>query len=472
MAENVMVASNAMEKIVALCKRRGFIYPGSEIYGGIGGFWDYGPLGVELKNSIKREWWKSMVYQRDDVVGTDAAIIMNPEVWKASGHVEAFTDPLIECKKCHIRFREDSIEKVRQKILEKISKGSRIQNISLSKKETVLAITTTGKCPNCGGNEWTKPKTFNLLMEVFLGVTEPKQKAYLRGEITQGAFVNFKNVVSSSRVKIPFGIAQIGKAFRNEITPGNFTYRSREFEQMELEFFIKPSDKEGNKWFDYWKDQRMQWYLSLGMKKEKLRFRKHEDNERAHYAKSAEDIEFNAPFGSPRGEAGWSEFEGIHHRGEWDLSRHKLAYKDEEVGEEFTPWVIETSGGVDRSALFFLIDSYYEDDKRVVLKLHPKLAPIKVAVFPLLANKLPLVKLAKDIYHNLKEQNIGMVAFDDRGNIGKRYYSQDEIGTPFCVTVDFQSLEDKTVTVRDRDSMKQERAKIKDLGLLITQKLL
>jgi len=416
-----------MEKIVALCKRRGFIYPGSEIYGGIGGFWDYGPLGVELKNNIKREWWKSMVYQRDDVVGVDAAIIMNPEVWKASGHVEAFADPLVECKLCHRRFRADKTDEIREH----------------GKTDHPRLIV-----------DWTNARQFNLLVKAHLGIIEDKQsEVFLRGEITQGAFVNFKNIVNSSRVKIPFGIAQIGKAFRNEITPGNFTYRSREFEQMELEFFVEAHEKEAERWFTKWKEERMRWYVSLGMDEKKLRFRKHADTELAHYAKAAEDIEYEAPFG-------WSEFEGVHNRGDWDLSRHKLNYKDEETGKEFTPWVIETSGGVDRSTLFFLIDSYFEDAKRVVLKLHPKLAPVKVAVFPLLANKLPLVKLAKDIYHNLKTKIDGMIAFDDRGNIGKRYYSQDEIGTPFCVTVDFQSLEDKTVTVRDRDTMKQDRVKM------------
>jgi len=431
-----MDSSNLMEKIVALCKRRGFIYPGSEIYGGIGGFWDYGPLGTELKRNIKNEWWKSMVYQRDDVVGVDAAIIMNPEVWKASGHLEAFTDPLVECKVCHLRFRADKKEEL----------------MVHEKEHNVRHI-------------WTSPKKFNLLMKAYLGIIEGKQsEVFLRGEITQGAFVNFKNVVSSSRIKVPFGIAQIGKAFRNEITPGNFTYRSREFEQMEVEFFVKPDDKEGNKWFDYWKDQRMQWYLSLGMKKDNLRFRRHEDNERAHYAKYAEDIEFNAPFG-------WSEFEGIHHRGDWDLSRHKLTYKDEEGGEEFTPWVIEASGGVDRSTLFFLLNAYHEEEKRIVLKLHPMLAPVKVAVFPLLRNKPDLTKLAKDVYHNLKKEILGMVVFDDRGNIGKRYFAQDEVGTPFCVTVDFQSLEDQTATIRDRDSMKQERIGIQNLSKYIIEKL-
>lgn len=413
-----------MDKITALCKRRGFIYPGSEIYGGLQGFWDYGPLGVELRNNIKHEWWKTMVATRDDVVGVGPAIIMNPKVWEASGHTTAFTDPLVECKKCHHRFRADQVE---------------------------------DKCPDCGG-ELTEAKTFNLLTEVYLGSTEPKQKAYLRGEITQGVFVNFKNVVDSTRVEIPFGIAQLGKAFRNEITPGNFTFRSREFEQMELEFFIKPDEKEGEKWFEYWKGIRMQWYQDLGVNKDNLRFREHEPDERAHYARKAEDIEYQAPFG-------WKEMEGIHHRGDWDLSRHHLKYED------YTPWVIETSGGVDRALLFFVIDAYSEDGDRVVLKLHPKLAPIKVAVFPLVANKPELVDKAREVYKHLKIDLQLNTAWDDRGNIGKRYYSQDEIGTPWCITVDYQSLEDNTVTVRDRDSAKQERVKITDLDSYFTPQL-
>lgn len=414
-----------MEKLVALCKRRGFIYPGSEIYGGLTGTWDYGPLGVLLKKNIKDQWWKSIVELRDDIVGIDASIMMNPTVWEKSGHIKAFTDPLIECKICHERFRED--------------KRQEIKTHEASHKEKA---------------QWTTPQKFNLLVKAYLGVVEGKQsEIFLRGEITQGAFVNFENVVSSTRVKIPFGIAQIGKAFRNEITPGNFTYRSREFEQMELEYFVKPEEKQGDKWFSYWKNQRMEWYKSLGMNASKLRFRKHEDNERAHYAKFAEDIEFDAPFG-------WSEFEGIHHRGDWDLSRHNLSYIEE--GEKYTPWVIETSGGVDRSALFFLLNSYSEEGERVILKLHPKLAPYKVAVFPLLANKPDLVNKAKEIYVNLK--NHFMTVWDDRGNIGKRYFAQDEAGTPYCVTVDFQTLQDNTVTVRDRDTAKQTRHKISELS--------
>jgi len=408
-----------MEKIVSLSKRRGFIYPGSEIYGGFAGFWDYGPLGVELKSNIKKEWWKSMVYDRDDVVGLDASIIMNPTVWEKSGHLEAFTDPLVECKICHKRFKADRQEEIKQH--------------SESKHQ--------------GKGSWTEPKRFNLLTEVFLGTTEPKEKAYLRGEITQGVFVNFKNVIDSTRVKIPFGIAQIGKAFRNEITTGNFTFRSREFEQMELEYFIKPDAKEAERTFDFWKNERMNWYISLGMSKENLRFRAHEDNERAHYAEHALDIEYKAPFG-------WSEFEGIHNRTDYDLKNHNLKYKDED-GSEYIPWVIETSGGVDRATLFFLIDSYYEEEKRLVLKLHPKIAPYKIAVFPLLANKPKLIEKAKSIYQLLSTNYRTM--WDDRGNIGKRYFAQDEIGTPWCVTVDFDTLEDDAVTIRDRDTTKQER---------------
>ena len=425
-----------LEKIVALSKRRGFIFPGSEIYGGLGGTWDYGPLGVELKNNIKREFWKSMVYERDDVVGIDAAILMNPKVWEASGHVEAFADPLVECKICHERFRADQTEE--------------IQKHELTHKD---------KRP-----EWTEPRKFNLLVEAKLGVVEDKKdKVYLRGEITQGVHVNFKNVLDSTRIQIPFGIAQIGKAFRNEITPGNFTFRSREFEQMELQFYVKPEKGESQKWYEYWKNERMKWYLSLGMDKKKLRFRQHEEGERAHYAKDAWDIEYDSPFG-------WKEFEGIHNRGDWDLSQHQkhsgvdMTYTDQESASKFLPYIIETSGGVDRAALFFLIDAYYEEKDRVVLKLHPRLAPFKVAVFPLLPNKPELVKKAREVYSLLStDYGVQPVAWDDRGNIGKRYFAQDEIGTPYCVTVDFQTLDDDTVTIRDRDTMKQERFKIENL---------
>ena len=423
----------SLDTIVALAKRRGFIYPGSELYGGITGFWDYGPLGTELKKNIKSEWWRSMVRLSEAVVGLDAAIIMNPRIWEASGHTKAFADPLVECKVCHKRFRAD-------------------------KQEEIDSHGATHDKP-----EWTDPKQFNLLTEVYLGVTEPKQKVYLRGEITQGVFVNFRNVVDSTRIKIPFGIAQIGKAFRNEITPGNFTFRSREFEQMELEFFVKNDDQEGDKWYQYWKAERMKWYVSLGMDKGNLRFRDHRDDERAHYARHATDIEYNAPFG-------WSEFEGIHHRGDYDLGNHKLTYRDEAANEEYTPWVIETSGGVDRAALFFLLEAYKEEEKRVVLKLHPRLAPMKVAVFPLVANKDNITAKAQEVHAMLKAKF--MTAWDARGNIGKRYLAQDEAGTPMCVTIDYTTLEDDTVTVRDRDTMKQDRVNISKLIEFIDGRLL
>ncbi|MCL4403931.1 glycine--tRNA ligase [Patescibacteria group bacterium] len=420
------------EKIGSLAKRRGFIYPGSEIYGGLTGTWDYGPLGSELKRNIKNEFWKTMVQEREDVVGLDAAIIMNPKVWEASGHLESFSDPLVECKKCHHRFRSDQLE--------------------------------GDKCPDCGG-ELTSPKQFNLMVETYLGVIEgEKQKTYLRGEITQGVHVNFKNVLSSTRVKIPFGVAQIGKAFRNEITPGGLTFRSREFEQMELQYYVKPDMKESMKVFEEWKERRMNWYLSLGMKKGNLRFKEHGKDELAHYAKAAFDIEFKA------GDE-WKEMEGIHHRGDWDVRRHQeysgvdMAYFDEEAKEKYLPFIIETSGGVDRATLFFLMNGYEEEEvngeTRTVLRLHPKLAPYKAAVFPLLANKPKLVELAEKIAGDLRKDM--MIAWDARGNIGKRYRAQDEAGTPFCVTVDFDSLEKGDVTVRDRDTMKQERVSISEL---------
>jgi len=425
-----------LDKIVSLCKRRGFIYPGSEIYNGLRGTWDYGPLGAELKFNIKQEWWKAMVKNRDDVVGINASIIMNPKVWEASGHITGFNDPLIECKTCHQRFRADQGDIIAEH--EKLHK---------EKKEKI---------------DWTEEKKFNLLVEAKLGVIEGgKNMAYLRGEITQGAHVNFKNVLNSSRFKIPFGIAQIGKAFRNEITPGNFTYRSIEFEQMELQYYIKPDEKESMEFYEFWKNFRMDWYKSLGINPNNLRFREHQKNELAHYARTAWDIEYNTPFG-------WKECEGIHHRGDWDLSQHQkfsgqdMSYFDEETKKKYIPWVIETSGGVDRATLFFLIDAYHEEKDRIVLKLNSKLAPYKAAVFPLLKNKPELVGKAREIYQMLKANDL-TVAWDDRGNIGKRYYSQDEIGTPYCITVDFDTLKDDAVTVRDRDTMKQERIKIENL---------
>ena len=423
---------NLLEKVVSLCKRRGFIFPGSEIYGGLAGFYDYGPLGVEMKNNLKSLWWKWMTKEHEDIVGIDGAIITNPEVWEASGHVKSFVDPLVECKKCHHRFKADDIE--------------------------------GDKCPDCGG-PLTDPKIFNTLVPTRLGVIEDEKiDAYLRGEACQTIYLNYKNVLDSTRVKIPFGICQIGKAFRNEVTPGNFLFRQREFEQWDLQWFCHPSEM--GEWFDYWKTERMDWYKSIFTNPDNLGFYEHE--KLAHYAKKAFDIEYKA---SPIGK----EMEGIHWRGDWDLSRHSeysgqdLSYTDVETNEKFIPNIVETSGGVDRTFLFLLLDAYHEEGDRVVLKLHPKLAPFKAAVFPLLKNKPELVEKAREIYKLLKF-NFNIV-WDDRGNIGKRYYAQDEIGTPFCVTVDFQTLEDGTVTIRDRDTAKQERVNERDIAAHIKNRL-
>lgn len=429
-----------MEEIGALAKRRGFIFPGSEIYGGLAGTWDYGPLGVELKNNIKREFWRSMVEMRDDVVGLDAAILMNPRVWEASGHVEAFADPLVECKVCHARLRADHREEIAAHDALHTERGER--------------------------PSWTEEKTFNLLVEARLGVIEGEQeRVYLRGEITQGVHVNFKNVLDTTHRKLPFGVAQIGKAFRNEITPGNFTFRSREFEQMELQYYVSPEDPQGH--FGHWKELRRDWYIGLGLTPQKIRFRDHGSAELAHYAKAACDIEYESPFG-------WKEMEGVHNRGDWDLSRHQQCSRVDmsytgDSGDKFLPWIIETSGGVDRAALFFLADAYKKEGERVVLRLHPRLAPYKVAVFPLLANKSHLIDRARLICNELKTHF--MTAWDDRGNIGKRYYAQDEIGTPWCVTVDFQTMEDDTVTVRDRDTTKQERVSATELVPYVQERL-
>jgi len=421
-----------MEKIVALCKRRGFVYPSSEIYGGLQGFYDFGPLGVVMKNNLKRLWWDWMTKEHENIVGIDGAIITNPKVWEASGHLKSFVDPLMECKKCHHRFKADDIE--------------------------------GDKCPDCGGS-LTEPKNFNILMPAELGVIEgEKIKAYLRGEACQTIYLDYKNVLDSTRLKIPFGICQIGKAFRNEITPGNFLFRQREFEQWDLQWFCRPDEME--QWFEYWKKERMDWFKSIFTYPENLGFYKHE--KLAHYAKKAFDIEYIA---SPIGK----EIEGIHWRGDWDLSRHAqfsgqdLSYTDQETKEKFIPNIIETSGGVDRTFLFLLLDAYTEEADRIVLKLNPKVAPYKAAVFPLLANKPALVKKAREVYDDLRQSIY--VAWDDRGNIGKRYFFQDEIGTPWCITIDFQSLEDETVTIRDRDTMKQERYKINELKSYLEERL-
>jgi len=434
--------NDLMDKIISLAKRRGFIFASSEIYGGFSSSYDYGPLGVELKNNIKIAWWKEMIQKQDNIniVGLDSAILMSPKVWQASGHLSAgFADLLVECKQCHHRFRKETLK--------------------------------NNHCPDCG-SELMPPRKFNLMMKTFIGPVEDEAAiTYLRAETCQGIYMNYENVLNSMRLKIPFGIAQIGKAFRNEINPGNFTYRTREFEQMEMQFFIHP--KEADKWFKYWVQQRLNWYISLGIKKKNLRLHQQTKKELAHYAKAAFDIEYKFPFG-------WKEIEGIHNRGDWDLSNHskhsgqELIYFDEKTKERFTPYIIETSAGADRSALTFLIDAYEEivggrtqtteakKEVEVVLKFHPFIAPVKVAVFPLLKNKENLVKLAKEIYQKLKLNFI--TQYDEVDSIGRRYRRQDEIGTPFCITVDFQSLEDQTVTVRNRDTLQQKRIKIDELA--------
>lgn len=450
-----------MEKIVSLAKRRGFIFPSSEIYGGISGVWDYGPIGVLLKNNIKNEWFKSMVRQREDIVGLDAAILMNPKVWDASGHTEAFTDPLVECKKCHKRYRADQLVESLEKEEEGVTTSADLEKL----KKALKGV----KCPECGG-PLTEPKMFNLLVPAYLGVLEDNKKpVWLRGETCQGIYVNYDSVRASMRKKIPFGIAQIGKAFRNEITPGNFTFRSIEFEQMEMQYFVNP--KEAPKCFEYWKPLRLKWYLDLGIEKENLRLRQHAKDERTHYAKDAYDIEYNYPFG-------WKELEGIHNRGDWDLSRHSkysgrdLSYFDEEAKEKFIPYIIETSAGADRTALVFLLDAYHEEEVRgelrVVLKFDKKIAPIKVAVLPL--SKHPkLSPKAKEVFELLKDRF--MSEYDETQSIGRRYRRQDEIGTPYAVTIDFDTLKDQAVTVRHRDTMRQDRIKIKALDSYLQDKL-
>jgi glycyl-tRNA synthetase len=426
-----------MDKLVSLCKRRGFVFQSSEIYGGLGSCWDYGPLGVELKNNIKRFWWETMTHRRDDVEGVDAAILMAPQVWQASGHVDGFTDPLVDCKKCKHRFRADQIE---------------------------------GKvCPDCGG-ELTEPRNFNLMFKTFMGPVEDEAAVvYLRPETAQGIYVNFLNVQGPSRQKIPFGIAQIGKAFRNEITPGNFIFRTREFEQMEMQFFIKP--EEDKKWFEYWREQRWQWYVELGIHVDKLRWHQHDKAELAHYAKEAFDIEYEFSFG-------WKEIEGIHNRTDFDLGRHTrasgkdLSYYDEETKARFIPYIIETSAGADRSTLVCLVDAYREEEvkgeKRVSLALSPKIAPIKAAVFPLV-NREGMPEMAIKIYHDLKKHF--KVFYDDSGAVGRRYRRMDEAGTPYCITVDGQTLTDDTVTLRERDSMQQTRHKIGELVEIVGERL-
>ncbi len=463
-------ASNGMEKIVSLAKRRGFVFPGSEIYGGLANSWDYGPLGVELKNNIKNVWWQRFVHRRDDMVGIDAALIMNPKVWEASGHLKEFSDPLVECKKCHNRFRADQDGKNFAINISKIEEG-KSSGHGVKTHQVIYQI--SGNCDVCGASaeeNFTVPTKFNLMLKTFLGpVEDEKAIVYFRPETAQAMFVDFKNVLDTSRKTLPFGIAQVGKAFRNEITPGNFIFRTREFEQMEIEYFIPVPVREEDwkEFFEYWRKEMVSWMEDdLGLDMGHVHELDVPDGERAHYSKRTIDFEYDYPFGR-------KELYGLAYRTDFDLKNHykEPPYKDGSApvgeGEAFWPHVIEPTWGVDRSVLAVLLGSYTEDGDRVVLKLKPKLAPFKAAIFPLLKNKPELVKKAREIYLDLQKHF--NVAWDDRGNIGKRYYAQDEIGTPFCITVDFETLGEEdgknkdTVTVRDRDTGKQERMPIAKL---------
>jgi len=427
-----------MEKLMSLCKRRGFIFLSSEIYGGQSACWDFGPLGVELKNNIKQLWWKAMVHENDNIEGLDASIIMHPRVWEASGHVDGFHDPMVDCKECKRRFRADTLE--------------------------------GDSCPECGG-ELTSVRQFNLMFKTHIGPVEDSASvAYLRPETAQGIYVNFLNVANSSRQKIPFGIAQIGKAFRNEITPGNFIFRSREFEQMEMQFFVKPGTDE--KWMEYWREQRWKFHQRLGIRQDHLRWHEHGPDELAHYARAAFDIEYKFPFG-------WSELEGVHNRTDFDLKRHTeysgkdMSYFDQEANERYIPYIIETSAGVDRTMLQVLVDAYEEEpgekENRVVMRISPLVAPIKAGIFPLVKRD-GMPERADEIYHELKSEF--NVFYDEGGSIGRRYRRMDEAGTPYCITVDSQTAEDDTVTVRHRDSMEQDRVKITDLKPMIRNAML
>ena len=429
--------NKVMNEIVSLCKRRGFIFQSSEIYGGINSCWDFGPLGAELKNNIKDWWWKNMVQYRSELEGLDSAILMHPRVWEASGHIENFTDPLIECMNCHKRFKADDLK--------------------------------SKNCPSCGSSEMTEPRMFNMMFRTFIGPIESEDNTiYLRPETAQGIYVNYQNVMVTMRKKIPFGIAQIGKAFRNEISPGNFIFRSREFEQMEMQYFVHPDN--ADKWLEYWRTQRWNWYLSLGIDEEHIHWHRHKGDELAHYAKDAYDIEFDFPFGR-------KELEGVHNRGDFDLSKHieytgkKLEYTDNVSKEKYIPFIVETSGGIDRCALAVLCDAYTVEPEpsgsgkiRTVLKMHPRLSPTKVGVFPLV-KKDGMPEIAVEIARELRSKY--MVFYDAKDSIGRRYRRQDEAGTPFCVTVDGQTLEDNTVTIRERDTLIQVRAKIEDISKMI-----
>jgi glycyl-tRNA synthetase len=435
-----------MDKLISLCKRRGFVFQGSEIYGGLANSWDYGPLGVEMKRNIRNEWWKSIVRQRDDVVGLEAAIIMNPKVWAASGHLQGFTDPLVECQNCQSRFREDQVE--------------------------------TENCPKCGG-DFGAPRQFNLMLKTFLGpLEETANTVYMRPETAQGMFVNFLNVLTASRKKLPFGIAQIGKSFRNEITPHNFIFRTREFEQMEMEYFVHPGLDEH--WHSYWIQERFNWYIAHGIKEKNIRIRPHESDELSHYSKATSDIEYLFPWG-------WGELEGIANRTNFDLqahsdaSGHKLVYFDEETKSHITPYVIEPAAGVDRMMLAFMLDAYQEEsiqtnsesgkqDIRTILKFHHSIAPVTVGILPLSRNE-KLIPLSQEIYKDLRLNTHLNINYDDAQSIGRRYRRFDEIGAPYCVTIDFESLVDQQVTIRDRDTLVQKRLPIIELKSYLEEQI-
>lgn len=454
--------NDLMDKIISLCKRRGFVYPASEIYGGFANAFDYGPLGTDLKKNIKDFWWKKFVIGEDNIVGLDSAIIQNPKIWEASGHLKSFSDPLVECKKCHKRFRADHVED---------AKNMKAKSVALTQEQKDMLY-----CKGTEEHDFCEAKNFNLMFKTFVGVSEDTAStAYLRPETAQGIFAEFNNVLQSTRVKVPFGIAQIGKAFRNEITPGNFTFRTREFEQMEIEYFVEPSADESKKSYEYWIGKVREFYRELGIKDENLTIREHEQSELSHYSTGTSDVEYAFPFGV-------SELGGIAQRTDYDLSQHEkssgveMKYFDEATGKKFVPYVVEPSLGVDRAMLAILCDAYDEsngEDGRaageVTLRLSPKIAPIKVAVFPLV-KKEGLPDIAKGIVAELKKAGI-MTFYDESGSVGRRYRRQDEVGTPWCITVDFDSISDKTVTLRDRDSMKQERVKVTEIKQIIMDRL-
>jgi len=455
-----MPEENLMEKVVSLCKRRGFVFPGSEIYGGLANTWDYGPMGTSLKKNISDAWWKFFVTSRLDMVGLDAAILMNPKVWQASGHVDSFNDAMVDCKKCKARHRADHL-------IEDAIDDIKVEGLAPADLDKLIDSNKI-KCPKCGETDLTEARVFNLLFQTYIGpVAKDSTPVYLRGELAQSMFVDFKSILETTRKKLPFGIAQIGKCFRNEITPGNFIFRTIEFDLMEFEWFIK--EKEWEKWFEYWLDEMKKWMDLVGIDEKKTRVREHDKDELSHYSKRTVDIEYETPFG-------WKELYGLAYRGDFDLKQHieksgeKLGYFDSETNERFVPHVIEPTFGLNRSVLMVLLSAYQEekvgDETRVVLHLNKNIAPFKVAVLPL-QNKLN--EEAKKVWENLAPHFA--TDFDTTGSIGKRYRRQDEIGTPYCVTFDFDSLDDKAVTVRDRDSMKQERVKIEELKAYLSNKL-